>query len=223
MCKPHFGSSFGSVLCGLAGVATLAFALNSNAADTVRYTTKFGGKVTINGTSTAHDWSMSSGIIQGSLELPAGVTLDPTVAAPAGLKAGKLEAKTETQIPVRSLKGDYSGMDDVMQQAMNAADHPMIKFVLTEMIFKEPHEAGKPLEFDTKGELIINGTTNKISFPVTMVAADKPKIKISGSTSVKMSDYKVKAPVLKIGPVAITTGDDVKIAFEWMVAQAAAK
>lgn len=215
-------SSFGARFLTLAALAGgLGFAVDSGAADAVRYTTKFGSKVSIAGTSSIHAWNMDGQIIQGFFEVPAGVVLDPAQANLAGVTDGKLNAKVETMIPVRSLKSTHSGMDEVMQQAMNAESHPKIQFSLTEMVLKGPHAAGTPLQFDTKGDLVVNGITNKIAIPVSIEAADKGKLKVVGMVPLKMTDFKVKPPAPAVGLGLITTGDEVKISFEWLIALAA--
>lgn len=199
----------------LAALAALA-ALPLQAGDTVRYKAQpIGSKVTIAGTSTAHDWTMEGQIIGGFLELPAAVQLDPGAAAPAGLNGGKLDARVDVSIPVASLKGDYHGMDEVMQQAMDAPAHPRIIYHLTEMTFKAPHAAGAPFAFDTKGDLIVNAVTNAITMPVSIENISTNKLKITGKIPLKMTDYKIKPPKLAI----LSTGDDVTIAFEWVVAR----
>ena len=130
-----------------------------------------------------------------------------------------MDAHVESSIPVRSVKSGKKGMDEVMQQAMNAAKHPKIQYHLTEMTLKEPHAAGTPLQFDTKGELAINGVTNKIALPVTIENVDKTKLKVIGAIPLKMTDFKVTPPAPSIGLGLIKTGDEVKISFEWLVAQ----
>ena len=45
------------------------------------------------------------------------------------------------------------------------------------------------------------------------------KLKISGTTPLKMTDYKVEPPAPKIALGLIKTGDDVKLIFEWMLGQ----
>lgn len=174
-----------------------------------------GSKVKIDGSSSIHDWNMTGENIGGYLEVPAGVTLDPAQAAQPGVKGGKVDVSAEVSIPVSSLQsGNHEGMDEVMQEAMDAKDYPRIQYHLTEMTLKEPHAAGTPLEFDTKGDLMVAGVTNKISMPVRIEAAESSKLKVIGSVPLKMTDFKVKPPV-KLG--VFRTVDDIKISFEWMI------
>jgi len=196
------------------GLATL-LALSGHAED-VRYKAQpRGSKVTVAGTSTIHDWTLEGEIIGGYLELPAGVAFDTAKAELPGATDGKLTAKAEVGIPVTSLKAPYSGMDEVMQQAMNAKDHPRIQFHLLEMTLKSPHPTGTPFVFDAKGDLIVNGVTNTITMPVTMENSEPTKLKITGKVPLKMTDFKVTPPV-KLG--IFRTGDDINITFEWVVA-----
>lgn len=172
-----------------------------------------GSKVKIDGSSNIHDWSMEGAIISGNFVVPAGVTLDSTQAAITGA-SGKPDLHAEVTIPVTAMKSGTSGLDEAMQDAMKATDFPLIKYHLTDMVLKEPHAANTPFQFDTKGELMVAGVTNKISMVVSVENADKAKLKISGSTPLKMTDYKIKPPV-KLG--VFRTVDDVKITFDWVV------
>jgi hypothetical protein len=193
----------------------LAAALPSRAGEAVRYrSSPIGCKVRIDGSSNIHDWTMDGQIIAGYFELPAGVVLDQTQAAPVGVTGGKIDAQVKASIPVSSVKSGTTGMDEVMQQAMNATDFPRIEYHLTEMVLKEPHAAGTPFQFNTKGELMVAGVTNKVDMPVSIESVEANKLKIIGSVPLKMTDFKVKPPV-KMG--VFKTVDDIKISFEWMV------
>jgi YceI-like protein len=182
------------------------------AEDWIRYTAQpAGSKVKIEGTSTLHAWTMEGLIIGGYVELDPGFEAAP--------KPGKVVARAQVAIPVRSIKSGKSEMDNVMQQAMKQDVHPKIEYRLTEMSLKEaPKSPGGPFQFDTKGELTVAGVTNKISMLVGMERIDKTKLKFSSSAPLKMTDFGVTPPV-KFG--VFRTGDDIKIAFEWITVQRA--
>jgi len=207
------------LLTALVG-CSLVLANSTRAEDYTVYKARpLGNKVRIDGSANIHDWAMDGTIIGGSFEVPAGVTLDSSQAAVAGLN-GKLAARANVRIPVTSMSSGTPAMDAVMQEAMNAKDHESIEYHLTEMTLKEPHAAGSPLEFDTKGELVINGVSKAITMPVKIENVDKTKLKITGSpVPLSMPDYSVKPPVK--GGVFITK-PDVKISFEWVVGQSKA-
>jgi polyisoprenoid-binding protein YceI len=186
----------------------LAFAATLVAADLTKFDSKPGSKMKIDGTSSIHDWTVESGIVAGSMELDAAFVANPTAAKP-----GKIAAKVETTIPVRSLKSGTKAMDDRMYDAMKQTKFPKIEYRLTELTLKEtPKSAEGPFNFDSKGELSLSGVTNKVSFPVTMTRTDKT-MKTSGSTSVKMTSFGIEPPGMV---VLIKTGDEVKLTFEWV-------
>ena len=202
----------------IATIASLLIAaVTAKADDVVHYRARpIGSKVHIDGEANVHSWSMEGKIIAGTFDVPAGVTLDSAQAAVAGAAAdGKIAAQGMVSIPVTSLLSGTQGMDQVMQDAMDAPNHPRIEYKLSEMTLKQPHTAGSPLQFDTKGELTINGVTKTISMPLSIETADKGKLKISANgVTINMTDYKVKPPV-KFG--IFSTMPDVKISFDWVV------
>jgi hypothetical protein len=189
--------------------------LNANfaaAQSGVRYEAQPGSKVKIEGTSTVHDWVVEGQIIRGFMQLG----FNPQNAA--NLKPGKVDAKVEASIPVRSLKSGKAAMDAVMHDAMKQKTSPIIEYHLNELVLKEsPKSADSPLEFESKGELSVAGVTNKITMPVTMTRAEKI-MKTSGTTSLKMTSFGIKPPAPKIALGFISTGDDVKMTFEWVTA-----
>jgi len=180
-----------------------------------------GNSVKVDGTSSLHDWEMESKLIGGFLELGAGVQLDPAQTDIPGIQGNIVPAKARVLIPVEQLKSKADHlpevMDNLMKKTMKADDFKMIIYTLSELSFKGPHVAGKPFEFDSKGELAIAGVTNKVSFPITIEPMDGGKIKISGTAPVKMTDYKVDPPAPNFGLGMMKCGDDVKIIFEWVL------
>jgi polyisoprenoid-binding protein YceI len=193
------------------GAALLFSAGTLSAQDGVRYEAQPGSKIKIDGTSTIHEWTVESAIIGGFVELDSGFDFNSP-------KAGKVNAKVEATIPSRSLhnKNGYKGMDERMHDALKVNDYKKITYKLTELKLKEaPKAAGEPLHFDSKGELTVSGVTQTLSMPVTMEKQDG-KLKTSGDLSLKMTSFKIDPPAPKIALGLISTGDDIKIHFEWL-------
>jgi YceI-like domain len=205
-----------AVLKSLAtGGCLLLLAAPLRADDMVRFrASPIGSKVRIEGTSTIHDWTMTGQNIGGYLEVPASVVLDPARDGLPGVTDTNLAAKAEVSIPVTSMQSGAEGMDEAMQDAMNAATYPRIQYHLTQMSLKAPHAAGTPFEFDTKGELTVAGVTNTVSMPVRIESTNNTKLKVSGSIPLKMTSFKVTPPVKA---AVFRTADDIKIVFEWVL------
>ncbi len=216
-----------SRLTQLALSALLAFTASIHAAELAKHFAQPGGStVKIEGTSTIHDWTMEGHLIGGVFEVDPAVSFDPAQEKIAGANGGKVEAKAQTVILVRSLHSGISpataatAMDGVMQQAMNEPQNPKITYKLTELKVAEGHKANAPFEFESTGDLTVNGVTKKVVFPVTIAPAGEGKLKIEGKTQMKMTDFKVTPPRPKLGLGLVRTADEITVTFNWLVKKA---
>ena len=198
-----------ALACGVAVQAT---------AQSIRYDSQPGGaKVKIEGTSSIHDWKMESPVISGFMEAEAGF---PESALKGGAAA---KPKVEIKIPVRTLKSGNARMDEVYQEHMEEPKFKMMEYKITELKAKGSAPKDGKCEFDAVGTLTIHGTAKALTMPVTIEKSEvekdgkkSPQLKIVGSTPLKISDYGVKPPCPNIpGMGQITTGDDIKVSFEW--------
>ncbi|MGH9648071.1 MAG: sigma factor-like helix-turn-helix DNA-binding protein, partial [Bryobacteraceae bacterium] len=189
------------------------------AAAFTRFTTVGPAKVRIEGTSSIHDWQVEGKSVGGYLEVGPGFPVEPGQAA----TPGKVEAKGEAKIPVRSLfsieedgKKYSDRMDEVMYEHMRAKEYPWIVYKIEELTIKEPAKRkDAPYVFEAKGALGVAGITNTITMPVNVTPLSNGTIKITGTTDLKMTSFKVDPPnPLGLG---IKTGDEVKLRFEWLV------
>ena len=181
---------------------------------TVRYDAQpIGSKAKIEGTSSIHDWDMNGLVIGGFIEadakFPESALTDPNAAKP----------KVEVFMPVRSFKSYAKKMDERMQEAMNETKHKRIEYRLIELKPKSAAGATGALEFEAVGALTVAGTTKTNTMPVT-IEKTGGKLKVSlKALPLKMTDFGVEPPKLSIlGIGAITTGDDIKVSFEWLTA-----
>jgi hypothetical protein len=196
--------------------------LSAQAADqTTKYFARSGSKMRIEGTSTIHDWQVEATLIGGYLEVGPNFPSEPGQA----VTPGKVDAHAEPFIMVRSLKSvekdgkPYSDrMDEVMYEHLKATNSPKIAFHLTDLTLKDsPKSKDAPYVFEAKGQLSVAGVTNDVTMPITILPLGDKKLKVSGKTNLKMTDFKVEPPnPLGLG---IKTGDEIKIMFDWMVAQ----
>ena len=213
-------------------IALLALAtLSLQAADQkTTYAARSGSKMRIEGTSNVHDWQVEGSIIGGFMEVGPGFPAEPGQTA----VPGKIEAKAEAFISARSLRSiekdgrPYSdAMDGIMYEKLKASEdpatkkvpYPRIEYRLSELVLKESPKAKEgPYVFDTKGDLMVAGVSKTISMVVNVTPMADKKVKISGTTTIKMTDFKIDPPAPKIALGLIKTGDDVKLIFEWMLA-----
>jgi len=203
--------------------ALLLAGLSLQAAEMTKFSARSGSKMRLEGTSNIHDWQVESSLIGGMLEVGPNFPTEPgQVVSP-----GKVEAKGEAFLTVRSLKSvekdgkAYSDkMDEIMYEKLKATETPRIIYRLTELTLKEAAKSkDAPYVFEAKGDLALAGVTNSITIPLNVMALGDKKLKVTGSTTVKMSDFKIEPPAPKMAMGLIKTGDSVKIMFDWNVAQ----
>jgi hypothetical protein len=206
------------------GLVLLGFALSLTAAEARRFNSKPGDlKVRLEGTSNIHDWQVEGKIIGGYLEAGENFPTEPG----KQVRPGKLDAKVEAFIPVRSLasiekdgKPYSTAMDDIMYGKFKVDQFPKIFFMLDEVVLKQaPAAKDQPYVCDATGRLAVGGVTNKVTIAAKITPLPENKIRISGTTPVKMTDFKIDPPAPKIALGMIKTGDDVKVLFDWLVVE----
>ena len=169
--------------------------------------------VTMDGTSTIHDWTVTSPLIGGYMEVAEGFP-EAALNNPAALKPD-----VHVIIPVRSLKSYATRMDEVMQEHLKMDQFSKIEYRVIELKPKSPAGTTGKVEFEATGALTVSGVTKTNVMPVTIEHVDGDKLKVTGSTKLKMTDFNVEPPAPKIlGMPIIKTGDEIAIKFEWVVA-----
>ncbi len=181
------------------------------AAETVTYWAQIkGSKITVAGDSSLHAWTVEANLIGGTMKLSSDFPLD------GKSSEVKVVPEVNVRIPVRNMKSGKEGMDNVMMQAMNQGQHKYITYKLTKLTPK----AGKPMEYDSTGDLTVNGVTKSVSMPVKLEPLDGGKsVKVSGEIAMKMTDFKITPPRPKIALGLLTVDDNIKLTFEWMTTQ----
>ncbi len=188
----------------------------------VRFSASSGGKITITGTANIihTNWELESRIVGGWLEVP------PALFTRAGpkLTPGKVHARGEAFVPVRALKSMDSGkpysdkMDELVYGKLKANEQPRITYRLTELALKElPNRKDDPYVCDSKGELQVAGVTNVISMPVFVLPLDSKRIRLTATTPLKMSSFRIAPPQQNLVVGTIRAGENINVAISWML------
>ena len=107
-----------------------------------------------------------------------------------------------------------------MHGALNAQKHKYARYSLKNIkVAEAKRKAGEPLVFDTKGMLSVNGKSAPVSMQITIAKGEGDKLKVSGKTKLKMSQFGITPPAPKIALGLIKTGDEVSVEFNWFVAR----
>lgn len=152
----------------------------------------------IDGTSNIHDWQITAENQQGTLL--------------ADFEDGKLTKikQLDFYVIAESLKSGKSGMDKNTYKALNTSKHKQIVFKLTK-VNSINSSGSNSYKVATTGSLMIAGSTKPIDITFD-IKVDGSKITLSGSKTLKMTDFGVDPPKAMFG--TITTGDAVDIKFE---------
>jgi polyisoprenoid-binding protein YceI len=186
-------------------------AASATPAGMVRYEAQpTGSKMTIKGSSTPlGGWTMESVLVGGHLEadpkFPESALTDPKAAKPV----------VNVFMPVRSFKSGKAAMDGRMQKEMKEAQFKRIEYKLIELKPTSSADATGALKFDAVGALTVVGKTRTNTMPVTIEKLKDGKLKVTGSTPLKMTDYGIEPPTT-LG--LFKSADDVTLTFEWLTA-----
>ncbi len=220
-----------AVIAGNIALLLLAAAAVQAADQSIVYMARSGGKMRIEGTANIihPKWWIDSPFIGGMLEVGPGFPTEPGQA----VTPGKVDAKGYAFIQVRSLKSveedgkPYSDkMDEIMREHMKEDQFKRIDYRLEELTLKEaPKTKDAPYVFEAKGDLCIAGVTNKTTMTVNILPVlpqgevKEKRLEVTGTTSVKMTDYKVAPVDINLVLGHIKTGDEVKLTFKWILGQ----
>jgi hypothetical protein len=154
--------------------------------------------VTIEGTSTFHDWHLTSA--EGTSEVAFTLTGSSLTNMPSLIFT----------VPVETLKSGTKGLNKNAYKALKSGDYPSISFSSSNAVI-HPNGVNSYL-MSVQGKLTIAGVSKDIWISVTCkVNPANMSIEANGSYKLKMSEYKVEAPSFMFG--AMKTGDEITIKF----------
>jgi hypothetical protein len=172
-----------------------------------------GGQVTIQGGHKPYDWEIYGKVIEGTMDCGPGFPIK----SGQKVKAGKMPAWIQGFIPIRSLHSSYGSlMDEFMYSELNETNAPRMLFSFDDFVLKAlPDSKQAPYRFDARAEFVLAGITNRISMPLSVTPMPGNKLKVSGSTSIKLADLRLQ--VARPVSMLIKNGDAIKFNFEWSV------
>jgi len=155
-------------------------------------------KVSVDGTSTLHDWSSAVTKLEWSGQL----TVEGT--------SVKAIQNLVVTIPVESIKSEKGGMmDDKTYEAFKSDKNPTIAFKLTSATV-----TGNKV--NAKGTLTMAGVTKPIVMNVDAKVLADGAVHFSGSQAINMKDYGMTPPKAVMGTIKV--GEKVTVLFELTVA-----
>ncbi len=154
--------------------------------------------ITVAGTSTLHDWTMT--------------THEPQVQVAFEVANGALTQVKSLNVSIecKSLKSAHAAMDKNAYSSLKADKFKSIAFKMTSATVQDKN-------IQCTGSLTISGVTKTIQFTSTYEIKADGTVHVTGSVPVKMSDYQVEPPTFMFG--SVKTGNDTTITFNLQLTQ----
>jgi polyisoprenoid-binding protein YceI len=154
--------------------------------------------ITVAGTSTLHDWTMTTH------EPQVQVAFDVANSAITQLKT------LYVTVECKSLKSAHAAMDKNAYSSLKADKFKSITFKMTSATVQDK-------SIQCPGSLTIAGVTKTIQFTSVYELKADGTVRVTGSVPFKMSDYQVDPPTFMFGTVK--TGNDITVTFNLQLTQ----
>lgn len=149
------------------------------------YTLSAESKLTIEGTSTIHDWTVTANTMEGALKAD-----------------GMAPREIDFQVTVADIKSERGAtMDKKTHNALKFESNPKVIFTLKEV----------KNESSVVGTLSMAGKKKEVEIPAKIVASGGT-LKISGEYPITLLDWDIEPPTAMFGQVIV--GDDITVKFD---------
>lgn len=179
---------------------TLALVAFSTTTVNAQQAFKSNGKsvITLNGTSTLHDWTMQARSFTTNAQFAVGAnnTLD-------GISGLTLV------LPVVNLKSEKDGLNENAWETLEYEDHKNIVYKLTSA--KVTPAGGTKYQIAATGNLTIAGVTKPVSMNVTATANADGSFNATGSLPIKLSQFNIERPSFMFGTMSV--GDAMTLSY----------
>jgi len=150
--------------------------------------------LTVDGTSTLHDWTVTANTCTGSLILDADM-----------FKEISFEADVASIVSTRG-----ATMDKKTHNALKKEEHPKVMFSAGNVVFSEG--GNQPIS----GKLNVAGVAKDVVVMADIKNSDA-NIQLSGSYKITLQDYNMDPPTSMFGSIVV--GDDVTVNFDLVFAK----
>ena len=170
----------------------LGFTINAQ----TKYTIPSGAEFIVAGTSSLHDWTMTSKSATGTANIV--------------MENNELKSIDNVFVTLKaeSLKSGKGGMDDNAYKALDTKKNPDIKFTLDRV--KSIEKKGDHFLINAEGKVTIAGQTKTMAIQSKAYPEGKG-LRVTGNKTFKMTEFGVKPPTALMG--TIKTGDEITVSY----------
>lgn len=157
----------------------------------------------IEGTSTTKSFSCTAGTLDVNVEAAG------PGAASAVARGEKAVTTVTLAVPSARLDCNNGTMNNHMYKALKIEQHPTIQFALASYELSGDDQG---MLATMKGSLTLGGVTKSIEMKARTVEDQAGMLRVTGSHSLRMTEYGIKPPSLMLGTMKV--GDQVKVNFD---------
>ena len=162
-------------------------------------------EMSVEGGSTLHDWSCPIESISGSLDI------DTAQTGPGAPIAGL--SGTQVSVPVDAIQCDKDTMNEKLREALQMNSYPEVYFSLKDaQVSALPDSGAAWFQVNATGQMILAGERRQVELPVKGKKLDNGNLRLTGSHTIRLSDYDIERPSAMLG--TITVSKDVTVNFD---------
>lgn len=188
----------------ISALLAAAFTAGAQSVNAIRLRLDPGSVVTVEGTSSMHDWHCKTDKINAYVDVDPGYTNDLT-------KVARPIAAVKVNIVVKSLSCGNSQMDRNMYGTLKADENQLIKYTLSGYDLLSGTVSPTSFAAKTSGTLSIAGQEKPIEMEISGERQPDGKAIATGEQTLLLSDFGIKAPSFMFG--ALKVGNEVKVKF----------
>jgi len=160
--------------------------------------------MTINGSSTLHDWDVAANDFTVRFRIP-----DSWFESRDNWTGADVDELSVT-VPVDKLDGGKNKMNRDLKEALRFPEFQTIRFNWERIAFTGENDTGRRAEVD--GEVTVAGETRAISFVADLSLNEESQIVASGGVDLNMKHFEIEPPTALFG--VIRTDEQVDLRFE---------
>jgi len=183
---------------------TAAATAGAQGANAVRLRLDPTSEVSVQGTSSMHDWHCKTDKINAYVDVDPGYTKDLT-------KVARPIAAVSVNIVVKTLTCGNSQMDRNMYSTLKADENQMIKYTLSAYDILNGSASPTSFAASTNGSLTIAGQTKPIEMKISAERGSDGKAIAQGEKTLLLTDFGIKPPSFMFGSLKV--GNEIKVKF----------
>ena len=176
----------------------------AQSASAIRLRLDPASELTIEGTSSLHDFHCKTNKINAYVDVDPGYTKDLT-------KVARPIAAVKVNIVVKTLTCGNGQMDRNMYNTLKADENQLIKYTLSGYDILDGTASPSAFTANTTGTLVVAGQEKPIAMKINAERLSDGKAVAQGEQKLRMSDFGISPPSFMFGRLKV--GDQIKVKF----------